>query len=460
MKMWGGRFSEPPGEDFLRFTKSIGFDMRLYPQDIRCSIAYAAALAKAGILSSDEEKKIVEGLNQVQQAIESGDLALTSEDEDIHSVVERRLVEIIGTVGGKIRTGRSRNDQVATDVRLFIMDEGNNAISSLLGLMDAIREKAISVGQTAVPGYTHLQKAQPVLLAHHLLAYFEMFSRDVKRVEIARDSADCLPLGSGALSGSPYKTDRDFLAGELGFSRISQNSMDAVSDRDFLAEFLFALCMIQVHLSRLAEEMIMWCTSEFGWVELDDQMATGSSLMPQKKNPDAAELIRAKTGRVTADLLNLLVVLKGLPLTYNRDLQEDKEPLFDALDTVLSSLGLAKGMIETLEFKVKDINSGVEDTAMLATELADYLVMKGMDFPASHNLVGQIVAYCEEKGKDIGSLETGELKKFSDKFGPDIEEYLSISKALERRGLVGGTAPKEVTSQLAKAEKFIENHRF
>ena len=454
--MWGGRFDKEPDLGFMQFSSSIRFDVRLYPYDIACSAAWASALHGAGVLSVEERELIREALVRIRGELERGDFTFLETDEDIHTAVERRLVEITGPSGGKVRTGRSRNDQVATDMRLFVMDECARLSNCLRGLQRALAEKAESGIDIIVPGHTHLQQAQPVLLAHALLAFVHMLQRDITTFAAASSMADCLPLGSGALAGTGIAVDREALAVELGFSSVTRNSLDAVSDRDFVCAALFACSMTMVHLSRLAEQVILWCSSEFGMATLDDSWATGSSLMPQKKNPDGPELVRGKTGRVQGDLMGMLTVLKGLPLAYNRDLQEDKEGLFDALDTTSSCLKVMKGTVSTISFDAERAAVLSAGGFMTATDLAEYLTGRGLPFPDAHRVVGEVVACCAERGVELSALTAEEIGVFSEGLGAEALEVLSPAASVERRSATGGTAPEEVRRQLVMVKAMIE----
>jgi argininosuccinate lyase len=449
-----GRFKKAADKLVTEYTASIPFDWVLYPYDIAGSIAHARMLAKQGIISAKEAEKIVKGLNSIQREIEQGEFQFKSELEDIHMNIEARLMEKVGEVGGKLHTARSRNDQVALDLRLFARDAISGTVAGLGELQQALVSLAEANKDVIIPGYTHLQPAQPVLLAHHLLAYFEMLQRDIDRFSDSLKRTDVMPLGSGALAGIAYKIDREFLARELGFSQLSQNSMDAVSDRDFVLEYEAAASLCLMHLSRLAEEIILWSSAEFGFIELDEAYATGSSIMPQKKNPDVAELGRGKTGRVYGHLMALLTVMKGLPLAYNRDMQEDKEGFFDTVDTVLSTLEVFTGMAKTLKVKAENIGRAMERGYILATDLADYLVKKGEAFRTAHEVVGKLVAYAVEKGKSFSELSLSEYKRFSPRFDRDVFE-ITVESSITARDIVGGTAPRQVKRALARAKKII-----
>jgi argininosuccinate lyase len=451
-----GRFKKAADKLAARYTASLPFDWRLYPYDIAGSIAHARMLAKQKIISPKESEAIIKGLKSVQREIEGSEFEFKPELEDIHMAIEARLMEKVGEAGGKLHTARSRNDQVALDLRLFALDAIASTISGLRELQGAIVSLAEANKKVIIPGYTHLQPAQPVLLAHHLLAYFEMLQRDIERFVDCFKRTDVMPLGSGALAGVAYKNiDREFLAKELGFSQLSQNSIDAVSDRDFVLEYEAAASLCMMHLSRLAEEIILWSSAEFNFIELDEAYATGSSIMPQKKNPDVAELARGKVGRVYGSLMALLTTMKALPLSYNRDMQEDKEGFFDAVDTVLSTLEVFAGMIKSLRIKTENARQAVERGYILATDLADYLVKKGEAFRTAHALVARLVSYAaEKKKKSFGELSIAEYKKFSPLFGNDVYS-ITVQSSLAARDVVGGTAPKQVARALSRAKKII-----
>jgi argininosuccinate lyase len=442
-KLWGGRFEKEVDAEVHAFGASITFDRRLYVEDIAGSIAHAAMLGRQGIVTSDEASALVSGLRVVQDEIEAGKVQPDLRWEDIHSFVESRLREIVGEVAGKLHTARSRNDQVALDTRMFARASIKEICSSLALLQKTLLEMAAGNIQVVMPGYTHLQRAQPVLLSHHLLAYFEMFQRDVERLRDCYRRTNVLPLGAGALAGVPYAIDRTFVAGQLGFDALSRNSMDAVSDRDFLVEQLADLSLVMAHLSRLAEEVILWSTAEFGFLELDDNYSTGSSIMPQKKNPDVAELVRGKTGRVYGSLLGLLTTIKGLPLTYNKDMQEDKEQLFDAVDTVSASLRMFAGMLGTAVIRGERMREAASGSFSTATDVADYLVRKGLPFRQAHEVVGRLVRHCIERQCTLAEVPLAELNSFSAHF--DEGFYLiDVDTSVAARDVPGGTAPGRV----------------
>ncbi len=449
------RFQKEVDKSVQDYTASIPFDKRLYKQDIAGSIAHAKMLAKQGIISDKDAELITMGLVSLREEIEQGKFQFKPELEDIHMNIEARLVEKVGDAGEKLHTARSRNDQVALDMRLFTKETIADTIDKLVGLQRALLDVADANKDEIMPGYTHLQRAQPVLFAHHLLAYFEMLQRDVARFRDCLGRTDVLPLGSGALAGVPYPVDRDFLAKELGFSQISENSMDAVSDRDFVIEYQAAASITMMHLSRLAEELVLWSSAEFGFIELDDAYATGSSIMPQKKNPDVAELARGKTGRVYGNLLAVLTVMKALPLSYNRDMQEDKEGFFDTVDTLLSTLDVFTGMVKTLQVKGEKTHRAAEEGYILATDLADYLVGKGVPFREAHSIVGGLVQYAVEKGKTFKDLSISEYKNFSPLFEEDVYS-LTVASSVAARNVPGGTAPAQVKKQLARARRIVQ----
>ena len=451
-KPWGGRFQEPTDKDVEAFTASIHFDRRLYRQDIEGSIAHARMLASQKIITKKEEKAILAGLKTIGKDIEAGRFVFNPDDEDIHMAIEKSLISRIGEAGGKLHTGRSRNDQVSLDVRLYLRDEIRRILELLSIFKKSLTDLAKKEIKTIMPGYTHLQKAQPVLLSHHLLAYWEMIDRDEARLLDCQKRVNILPLGAAALAGTNLPIDRKQVADLLNFPAISENSMDTVSDRDFIAEFIFATCLIMMHLSRFCEDLILWSSSEFGFVEISDSFTTGSSIMPQKKNPDVAELVRGKTGRVYGHLVSLLTVLKGLPMTYNRDLQEDKEPLFDTVDTVKGCVKTLASMIRHLQFNRLRMREEAAKGFSTATDLAEYLVMKGVPFRESHGIVGRLVAYSIRSGKALHELTLGEYRKFYQGFDEDIFACLKIENAVNAKNSLGGTAEKNVRKRLAEIE--------
>ena len=453
--LWGGRFAEPTAPSTLAFTASLPFDYRLWPYDIQGSEAWARALAKGGVLAEAELEALLRGLTEVRVELEAGTFPYRIELEDIHMNIERRLTEKVGPVGGKIHTGRSRNDQVAVDMRLWLRAEIEAIRLALRDVQAALIEQAEAHRAVPMPGYTHLQRAQPVLLAHHLLAYVFMLERDRERYADARRRLDILPLGAAALAGTTVPIDRHALARDLGFRAPSPNSMDAVSDRDFALEFLAASAILAVHLSRLAEEVVLWASAEFGFVELPDAYATGSSIMPQKKNPDVAELIRGKTGRVVGDLVRLLTVMKGLPLAYHSDMQEDKEGLFDATDTVRGCLGILAPFLRALRFRTERLAALAGESFSTATDLANYLVARGLPFREAHEVVGRTVRLAIETGRRLEDLPVDELRALSPLFGPDFRQAVTVEASLAARSVYGGTAPEAVQRALVEARALL-----
>jgi len=437
------------------YVASIPFDRRLYRQDIEGSIAHARMLAKQGIIAKSEAETIIKGLNSIRKAIERGKFQFKTELEDIHMNIEAGLFEKIGDAAGKLHTARSRNDQIALDLRLFVKEEILKTIDRIKALQTSLVELAEANKAVVMPGYTHLQQAQPVLLAHHLLAYFEMFQRDKERFHDCLGRTDVLPLGSGALAGVPYPLDREFVARELGFSKVSTNSLDAVSDRDFVIEYEAAAAITMMHLSRLAEELILWSSSEFGFIEIGEAFTTGSSIMPQKKNPDVAELARGKTGRVYGNLMGILTTMKSLPLAYNRDMQEDKEGLFDTVDTLHTSLEVFAGMVKTLRVNTERIAQAMKTDYILATDLADYLVKKGMPFREAHGVVAKLSKYAAGKGKNFRELGRKEYKKFSALFAGDVYK-ITPESSVAARNVAGGTSPQQVGKALRRAKRLIK----
>ncbi len=452
--MWGGRFSKSIDDAFARLNASFSFDWRLYDADIRGSIAYAKALARANIISEAERDALMVGLTRVRAEFDTGAFKAKPADEDIHTAVERRLGELVGTVAGKLHTGRSRNDQVATDTRLFVLDAISDLQSLIANLQRAIVETAEQHIDVLMPGYTHLQRAQPILFAHWLMSYFWMVQRDSERLGNCATRVSVLPLGAGALAGNALGIDRAFLAHELGFARVSENSIDAVSDRDFIAEFLFDAALLGVHLSRLGEDLALYASAEFGFVTLDDAYATGSSLMPQKKNPDALELARGKAGRLIGDLTTLLAVLKGLPSSYAKDLQEDKAPLFDAVDTLVALLPVVAGVIRTLRVNADKMRAAL-DTAMLATDLADYLVRRGVPFRDAHRQVGEAVKLAEARGIELSELSPEDYRAITPEFDADVRNVFDFARSVAAREIIGGTGPNAVRAQIASAKELV-----
>jgi argininosuccinate lyase len=454
-KPWGGRFRGPTDPEAEAFTSSLQVDRRLYRHDIAGSIAHCRTLERAGILTAREARQLITGLKRIEREIAQGRFRFAAEQEDIHMAIEARLTEIVGSLGGKLHTGRSRNDQVALDLRLYLRDAVRILIDRLRGFQQNLMALARRELGTVMPGYTHLQRAQPVLLAHHLLAYVEMAERDKDRLRDALNRINVMPLGSGALAGTNFPLDRAYTAQLLNFPRISQNSLDAVSDRDFVVETLSALALVMMHASRLAEELVLWSSQEFGFIELPDAVCTGSSMMPQKKNPDVPELIRGKTGKVYGHLMGMLTTLKGLPLAYNRDLQEDKAPVFDAIDTVQASLGLLSKVVAGLTVCRQAMARAAGSGFLLATELADYLVLKAVPFRRAHEIVGRIVRERVDRGRDLAGITLEELRSFSKLFEKDALDMLTVEGALERKGQVGGTARQQVVARLTSLEKAL-----
>ncbi|NPV30163.1 MAG: argininosuccinate lyase [Firmicutes bacterium] len=459
MKLWGGRFRKDPAPEAAGFLNSLSFDFRLFRQDIEGSIAHARMLGRQGIIGPEEAELLVRGLEEIREELEEGRLACDPEAEDVHSFIEARLVEKVGEVGKKLHTARSRNDQVAADLRLYLKEEIRALGGLVLDLIGALARRARETGEVIMPGYTHLQRAQPVTFAHHLLAYCEMLRRDYDRLRDCFRRVDVCPLGAGALAGTTFPVDREFVARELGFKKIAANSLDAVADRDFVAEFIFVCSLLMMHLSRFSEELVLWSSSEFGFIELDDACTTGSSIMPQKKNPDVAELVRGKTGRVYGHLVALLTVLKGLPLAYNKDLQEDKEALFDTVDTVKSCVGIFILLVETLSLNEARMLSAAGEGFTNATDLADYLVRRGVPFREAHTVVGKVVLHCLAAGKRLEDLSLEEYRAFSPAFDSDLYEFLEIRACVARRALPGGPAPAAVARALAELTQWLEEMR-
>ena len=450
---WGGRFKESTDALMLRFSSSIFFDQRLYAYDIEGSMAHCRTLQQCKILKPAEAGKIIAGLGKILKEFDQGKFKVKENLEDIHMNIEQRLIDLVGPVGGKLHTGRSRNDQVALDIRMYLRDAIDAIQKSLHQLAQTVLTQAKKHVDTLIPGYTHLQRAQPVSLAHHLLAYLEMFGRDRERLADARKRVNVMPLGSAALAGTNFPIDRQYTAKLLGFPAVTHNSIDAVSDRDFIVEFCAAASVLMMHLSRFCEEIVLWSTSEFAFIELSDAYTTGSSIMPQKKNPDAAELIRGKTGRIYGHLIGLLTMMKGQPLAYNKDLQEDKEPLFDTVDTVQTSLTVFAGMLKTAKFKKIKVEKLAASGFLTATDLADYLVLQGVPFRDAHEITGKTVALCLDTGKTLEQLTLKEFQKFSKKIKQDVFDYLSVEQSVKRKNVYGGTAPNRVKEQIARQTK-------
>ncbi len=452
-KLWGGRFSKQTDALVDDFNSSIHFDYKMYRQDIKGSMAHAKMLGKCGIIPSGDADLIVKTLEEILVDIEAGTVSFSVEAEDIHMNIETILIERIGEVGKRLHTGRSRNDQVALDIRMYLMDETDELLNLLNGLMKVLYRLAKENQDTIMPGYTHLQKAQPINFAHHILAYFEMFRRDCERLSDCKKRTNRMPLGSGALAGTTYPLDREFVAKELGFDEITRNSLDGVSDRDFVLELAFCLSVIMVHISRFSEEVILWNTGEFSFVEMDDAYSTGSSIMPQKKNPDVAELARGKSGRVFGDLMGLLTVMKGLPLAYNKDMQEDKEQIFDAVDTVKMCLQVFTKMIDTMKINKQEMLLKARLGFTNATDAADYLVKKGVPFRDAHGIIGRMVAYAIEHQKALDDFTMEEFKTFSPLIEQDIYKAISVQTCVEERSIAG--APGAVAEALAEAKQYL-----
>ncbi|MBR3904440.1 MAG: argininosuccinate lyase [Clostridia bacterium] len=456
MKLWGGRFAKETSQLMDDFHSSISFDKRLYAQDIRGSQAHAKMLCKQGIISAEDEAAIQQGLCAILEDIKAGKVDFPASSEDIHMHVESLLTERIGDAGKRLHTGRSRNDQVALDMHLYAKDCCDETIALLCEMEETLLKLAKKHAGDVMPGYTHLQRAQPVTLGHHLLAYFEMFKRDIIRFQNAKKAADVSPLGSGALAGTTYPLDREFCANELGLAAVSMNSLDGVSDRDFLLEYMAAASICMMHLSRFCEECVLWSSLEFGFMTMDDGFSTGSSMMPQKKNPDVAELIRGKTGRVYGDLMALLTVMKGIPLAYNKDMQEDKESFFDARDTVVKCLHVFHEMLASATFRTENMKKSANDGFANATDCADYLVKKGVPFRDAHSIVGQLVAKCLSKGCAIDEMSLAELKELSNAFEEDVYEAISLNTCVSARNLIGGPAPQRVLAAVEMGKRWLE----
>lgn len=454
-KLWGGRFSKATDKSVEAYTESISFDSRLIEHDINGSIAHAGMLGKCGIIAQADADRIVGGLKAILEDYHAGRIEFDPSAEDVHMNVEKLLFEKIGEPAGRLHTARSRNDQVCTDIRLFLKAEITRTAGLIECLQSAIIEQAEANAEVILPGYTHLQHAQPVLLGHHLMAYFWMLERDKGRMLDCLKRLDLCPLGAGALAGTTFPIDRQFVADELGFAGVSENSMDSSADRDFISEFLAAAAILMVHLSRWAEEIIIWNTSEFKFVDLDDSVTTGSSIMPQKKNPDVAELVRGKSARVIGDLMSLLTLQKGLPLTYNRDLQEDKEPLFDAVDTTQMSLDVFALMLSTAKFNAPRMHTAAGEAYSTATDLADHLVRAGVPFRSAHEQVGSLVAYCVENTKELYHLSIEEIRRFAPQAGDSVADELTVESSVSARSATGGTALSEVERQIEKAKGIL-----
>ena len=457
MKLWGGRFTKETNKLVESFNESLSFDHRFYKQDIRGSIAHVKMLAKQNILTDDERDKIIEGLNSIEKDIESGVLKFDDGSEDIHSYVEAHLIERIGDTGKKLHTGRSRNDQVALDMKLYVRDEIDELKDLLYELLSEVLRIMEENTTTYMPGFTHLQKAQPTTLAHHFGAYFEMFIRDFDRLRSTRKRMNLSPLGSGAFAGTTYDLDRDYVASLLEFETATRNSMDSVSDRDYLLELLSDLAIISMHLSRLSEEIIVWNTDEYRFVEMDDTYSTGSSIMPQKKNPDIAELIRGKSGRVYGSLISLLTTMKGLPLAYNKDMQEDKEMSFDAIDTVKSLIKLMSGMLSSMKFNNERMAKSARGGFTNATDAADYLVKKNVAFRDAHEIVGRLVLYGIEHGKALDDFSLEEFRNISEYFDYDIYDAISLKTCVEKRNTKGAPGLTAIMNEIKESKKLLES---
>ena len=458
MKLWAGRFQKETDTQVNDFNSSILFDQRMYKQDIQGSLAHATMLGRQGIITKEEADDIVNGLTAILQDIEDGKVEFSMENEDIHMNIEAMLTQRIGPDGKRLHTGRSRNDQVAVDFRLYVKSEIPKIIGMLLDLEKVLTEKAKANTETVMPGYTHMQRAQPTTFAHYMMAYANMIRRDITRLEDCLERMDECPLGAGALATSSYPIDREFTAHALGFKKPTENSMDSVSDRDFAIEFLSACSILMMHLSRFSEEIILWCSWEFKFVEMDDAYSTGSSIMPQKKNPDVAELVRGKTGRVYGSLITLLTVMKGLPLAYNKDMQEDKEPVFDAIDTVELCIPVFSAMLETMTVLPKNMRKAASGGFINATDCADYLTRKGMPFREAYMIVGRLVNNCLKSGDTLDTLTLRDFRAVSNLFDGDIYDALALKTCVNERKVMGGPAEQEVLRQIAYIEKFAEEH--
>ncbi|SCM81738.1 Argininosuccinate lyase [uncultured Sporomusa sp.] len=458
-KLWGGRFAKSTDVMVEEFTSSISFDNRMYRQDIAGSIAHARMLAKCGIISQEDAKLIIDGLQGILADIEAGNFSFEVSLEDIHMNIEKRLTERIGPAGGRLHTARSRNDQVALDTHMYVREQVAEIAGLLFDLEQAVLDTAEKYPDVIMPGYTHLQRAQPILFSHHMMAYFFMFERDFRRLKGVWESADIMPLGAGALAGTTFPIDREAVARELKFGRIYENSLDAVSDRDYILEFLSFASILMMHLSRISEEIILWSSTEFSFIELDDAHCTGSSIMPQKKNPDVAELVRGKTGRVFGHLMAMLTVAKGLPLAYNKDLQEDKEGLFDTIDTVKFSLTVYAAMLRGMKVNVSAMRQALKTDFSNATDMADYLVKKGLPFRQAHEVVGKCVAYCLSEQKTLTDLTLKEFEQFSPLFAADIIDAISVETCVAARNSMGGTSPTQVGHAVTIAKSILEKQQ-
>jgi argininosuccinate lyase len=458
-KAWSGRFSTRTARRVEEFTSSLPVDRRLYPEDIQGSQAHARMLRSIDLLTREEQKAIDAGLRDIRRELDRGEFVFDDGDEDIHMAIERRLFEKVGEVAGKLHTARSRNDQVATDLRLYGKRVTRELMLAIASLQEELARRAQEHRLTPLPGYTHLQRAQVVSLAHHLLAYVEMLQRDVERLQDCHDRCDVLPLGSGALAATTLPVNRRIVAEELGFDHVSANSLDAVSDRDFAVEIVAACALLMIHLSRFAEEMVLWTSTEFGFAELPDAYATGSSLMPQKKNPDVLELIRGRTGRVTGDLVSLLTMLKGLPLAYNRDLQEDKEPIFDAVDTAQAAVVMLTDIVRVVRYDVATMVQAASDPLLMATDVADWLVVHGVPFREAHRIVGRAVRLSQRSGRSLAELDPGEWAAIDPRVGPEVVGLFDTQQSLRRREVPGGPGPRMVSRQLVRAAAMVAKTR-
>ncbi len=457
--MWGGRFTEPTDAFVEAFTASVGFDQRLALVDIQGSLAHAKMLHKIGILSDDEHAAIEKGLAQISQEISNGEFDWSAGLEDVHMNIESRLTQLIGEAGKKLHTGRSRNDQVATDIRLYLREEIAHCLAQIRKFQKGLLDIADREADTIMPGFTHLQVAQPITFGHHMLAWFEMLERDHGRLKDCAKRMNVMPLGSAALAGTSYGLDRDYTAELLGFDAPSRNSLDAVSDRDFTIEFCAGAAICMTHLSRMAEELVLWSTAQFNFIQLPDRYCTGSSIMPQKKNPDVPELVRGKTGRVTGHLVSLLTLMKSQPLAYNKDNQEDKEPLFDTLDTLRGSLRAFSDLVPNLKVNREAMHASAKQGYATATDLADYLVNKGLPFRDAHEVVGSAVAYAIQKGKDLSEFTLQEMHAFDRRIEADVFDSLSLEGSVAARDMTGGTAPNQVRRQIADCRKLIKQSK-
>ena len=458
MKLWGGRFEKSTDKKVDDFNSSIRFDSRMYKQDILGSIAHTKMLGKQNIIPIEDAEKITVALRELLSDIEAGKVEFETDSEDIHMNIEKLLTEKLGEAGKRVHTGRSRNDQVALDIRMYLKDEIEEIKTILLNLEKCIKNIAKENLDTIMPGYTHLQRAQPITFAHHMMAYFEMIKRDILRLDDCYKRTDIMPLGSGALASTTYPLDRDYVAKELNFSKISNNSLDAVSDRDFVLELAFCLSTTMMHISRLSEEIILWSSTEFSFITLDDGYSTGSSIMPQKKNPDVAELARGKTGRVYGNLMSLLTVMKSLPLAYNKDMQEDKEPIFDSIDTIKMCIPVFTDMLATMAVNKDNMYKAAGKGFTNATDIADYLVKKGIAFRDAHEIIGKMVLHCTKNNISIEELKIEELKSFSPLIGDDVYEEISLEKCVSARNITGGPARETVSNNIKEGEEFIRSY--